>query len=76
MYRVEAKRRRDKLRDDYRPLKDALPLSNLNLGRATTHINYVEMFLQQLHTRLQKAENGIARLHQCVASMTMHLILY
>jgi len=62
--RIESElRRRDELRDSYRRLKDALPVSNQKsskvslLDRATTHIKYLEM-------RLQQAENETARLRQ------------
>ena len=71
--RIESEqRRRDELRDGYRRLKDALPVSNQKsskvslLDRATTHIKYLEMTQQQLQTRLQQAENETARLRQCV----------
>jgi len=69
--RIESEqRRRDELRDGYRRLKDALPVSNQKsskvslLDRATTHIKYLEMTQQQLQTRLQQAENETARLRQ------------
>ena len=81
--RIESEqRRRDELRDGYRRLKDALPVSNQKsskvslLDRATTHIKYLEMTQQQLQTRLQQAENETARLRQCVASSKSVLILY
>jgi Helix-loop-helix DNA-binding domain len=71
--RIESEqRRRDELRDGYRRLKDALPVSNQKsskvslLDRATTHIKYLEMTQQQLQTRLQQAENETARLRQYV----------
>jgi Helix-loop-helix DNA-binding domain len=71
--RIESEqRRRDELRDGYRRLKDALPVSNQKsskvslLDRATTHIKYLEMTQQQLQTRLQQAENETTRLRQCV----------
>ncbi|EPT03493.1 hypothetical protein FOMPIDRAFT_1116028 [Fomitopsis schrenkii] len=67
--RIESEqRRRDELRDGYRRLKDALPVSNQKsskvslLDRATTHIRYLEMTQQQLQTRLQAAEAETARL--------------
>ncbi|EGN93193.1 hypothetical protein SERLA73DRAFT_172348 [Serpula lacrymans var. lacrymans S7.3] len=67
--RIESEqRRRDELRDGYRRLKDALPVSNQKsskvslLDRATTHIKYLEMTAQQLQTRLQQAENEVQRL--------------
>lgn len=67
--RIESEqRRRDELRDGYRRLKDALPVSNQKsskvslLDRATTHIRYLEMTQQQLQTRLQQAESETARL--------------
>lgn len=67
--RIESEqRRRDELRDGYRRLKDALPVSNQKsskvslLDRATTHIRYLEMTQQQLQTRLQQAEAETARL--------------
>ncbi|KAI0068036.1 hypothetical protein BV25DRAFT_1793378 [Artomyces pyxidatus] len=69
--RIESEqRRRDELRDGYRRLKDALPVSNQKsskvslLDRATTHIKYLEMTQQQLQTRLQQAENETQRLRQ------------
>ncbi|KAI1793996.1 hypothetical protein LXA43DRAFT_884972 [Ganoderma leucocontextum] len=67
--RIESEqRRRDELRDGYRRLKDALPVSNQKsskvslLDRATTHIRYLEMTQQQLQTRLQQAESETAHL--------------
>ncbi|KAL4251546.1 BHLH domain-containing protein [Abortiporus biennis] len=67
--RIESEqRRRDELRDGYRRLKDALPVSNQKsskvslLDRATTHIRYLEMTQQQLQTRLAQAEAETARL--------------
>lgn len=67
--RIESEqRRRDELRDGYRRLKDALPVSNQKsskvslLDRATTHIRYLEVTQQQLQTRLQQAEAETARL--------------
>ncbi|KAI0718875.1 hypothetical protein C8T65DRAFT_706549 [Cerioporus squamosus] len=67
--RIESEqRRRDELRDGYRRLKDALPVSNQKsskvslLDRATTHIRYLEMTQQQLQTRLQQAEAETAHL--------------
>ncbi|KAH0837955.1 hypothetical protein J3R83DRAFT_6192 [Lanmaoa asiatica] len=67
--RIESEqRRRDELRDGYRRLKDALPVSNQKsskvslLDRATTHVKYLEMTAQQLQTRLQQAENEVQRL--------------
>ncbi|KAI0049297.1 hypothetical protein FA95DRAFT_909395 [Auriscalpium vulgare] len=69
--RIESEqRRRDELRDGYRRLKDALPVSNQKsskvslLDRATTHIKYLEMTQQQLQTRLQQAEAETQRLRQ------------
>ncbi len=69
--RIESEqRRRDELRDGYRRLKDALPVSNQKsskvslLDRATTHIRYLEMTQQQLQTRLAAAESETARLRQ------------
>ncbi|ETW86835.1 hypothetical protein HETIRDRAFT_437588 [Heterobasidion irregulare TC 32-1] len=69
--RIESEqRRRDELRDGYRRLKDALPVSNQKsskvslLDRATTHIKYLEMTQQQLQTRLQQAESETQRLRQ------------
>jgi len=56
------------LRDGYRKLKDALPVSNQKsskvslLDRATTHVKYLEMTAQQLQTRLQQAEAEVQRL--------------
>ncbi|KAI6031372.1 hypothetical protein BKA83DRAFT_4199363 [Pisolithus microcarpus] len=59
--RIESEqRRRDELRDGYRRLKDALPVSLLD--RATTHVKYLEMTAQQLQARLQQAENEVQRL--------------
>lgn len=67
--RIESEqRRRDELRDGYRRLKEALPISNQKsskvslLDRATTHIRYLEMTQGQLQTRLQQAENETQRL--------------
>lgn len=67
--RIESEqRRRDELRDGYRRLKDALPVSNQKsskvslLDRATTHVKYLEMTASQLQTRLQQAENEVQRL--------------
>lgn len=67
--RIESEqRRRDELRDGYRRLKDALPVSNQKsskvslLDRATTHIRYLEMTQQQLQTRLAQAEAETSRL--------------
>lgn len=67
--RIESEqRRRDELRDGYRRLKDALPVSNQKsskvslLDRATTHVKYLEMTAQQLQTRLQQAEAEVQRL--------------
>ena len=69
--RIESEqRRRDELRDGYRRLKDALPVSNQKsskvslLDRATTHIKYLEMTQQQLQSRLAAAEAETARLRQ------------
>ncbi|EIN14405.1 hypothetical protein PUNSTDRAFT_56599 [Punctularia strigosozonata HHB-11173 SS5] len=69
--RIESEqRRRDELRDGYRRLKDALPVSNQKsskvclLDRATTHIKYLEMTNQQLQTRVQQAEAEVQRLRQ------------
>lgn len=69
--RIESEqRRRDELRDGYRRLKDALPVSNQKsskvslLDRATTHIKYLEMTQQQLQSRLAAAESETARLRQ------------
>ena len=69
--RIESEqRRRDELRDGYRRLKDALPVSNQKsskvslLDRATTHIRYLEMTQSQLQSRLQQAEAETARLRQ------------
>ena len=77
--RIESEqRRRDELRDGYRRLKDALPVSNQKsskvslLDRATTHIKYLEMTQQQLQTRLQQAENETARLRQYVHLATIY----
>ena len=77
--RIESEqRRRDELRDGYRRLKDALPVSNQKsskvslLDRATTHIKYLEMTQQQLQTRLQQAENETARLRQYVHLPCVH----
>jgi len=79
--RIESEqRRRDELRDGYRRLKDALPVSNQKsskvslLDRATTHIKYLEMTQQQLQTRLQQAENETARLRQCVHLSSDHAL--
>ncbi|KAI0830767.1 hypothetical protein BC628DRAFT_1312846 [Trametes gibbosa] len=67
--RIESEqRRRDELRDGYRRLKDALPVSNQKsskvslLDRATTHIRYLQVTQQQLQTRLQQAEAETAHL--------------
>ncbi|KAF7971261.1 hypothetical protein HWV62_21596 [Athelia sp. TMB] len=67
--RIESEqRRRDELRDGYRRLKDALPVSNQKsskvslLDRATTHVKYLEMTASQLQTRLQQAEAEVQRL--------------
>lgn len=67
--RIESEqRRRDELRDGYRRLKDALPVSNQKsskvslLDRATTHIRYLEMTQNQLQQRLAQAESETARL--------------
>ena len=67
--RIESEqRRRDELRDGYRRLKDALPVSNQKsskvslLDRATTHVKYLEMTAQQLQARLQQAETEVQRL--------------
>ncbi|CAL1694218.1 unnamed protein product [Somion occarium] len=67
--RIESEqRRRDELRDGYRRLKEALPVSNQKsskvslLDRATTHIRCLEMTQQQLQTRLAQAEAETARL--------------
>jgi hypothetical protein len=77
--RIESEqRRRDELRDGYRRLKDALPVSNQKsskvslLDRATTHIKYLEMTQQQLQTRLQQAENETTRLRQYVHLTSIH----
>lgn len=71
--RIESEqRRRDELRDGYRRLKDALPVSNQKsskvslLDRATTHIRYLEMTQNQLQQRLAQAESETARLRQYV----------
>jgi hypothetical protein len=71
--RIESEqRRRDELRDGYRRLKDALPVSNQKsskvclLDRATTHIKYLEMTKQQLQQRVQQAEAEVQRLRQYV----------
>lgn len=73
--RIESEqRRRDELRDGYRRLKDALPVSNQKsskvclLDRATTHIKYLEMTNQQLQARVQQAEAEVQRLRQSVTS--------
>jgi len=67
--RIESEqRRRDELREGYRRLKDALPVSNQKsskvslLDRATTHIKYLEVTTNQLQTRLQQAEAEVSRL--------------
>lgn len=67
--RIESEqRRRDELRDGYRRLKDALPVSNQKsskvslLDRATTHIRYLEVTQTQLQARLNQAEAETARL--------------
>ncbi|KAI0081120.1 hypothetical protein K474DRAFT_1704143 [Panus rudis PR-1116 ss-1] len=67
--RIESEqRRRDELRDGYRRLKEALPVSNQKsskvslLDRATTHIRYLEMTQNQLQTRLAQAEAETQRL--------------
>ncbi|KII94009.1 hypothetical protein PLICRDRAFT_36234 [Plicaturopsis crispa FD-325 SS-3] len=67
--RIESEqRRRDELRDGYRRLKDALPVSNQKsskvslLDRAVTHIKCLEMTSSQMQTRLQQAEDEVARL--------------
>jgi hypothetical protein len=67
--RIESEqRRRDELREGYRRLKDALPVSNQKsskvslLDRATTHIKYLEVTTNQLQTRLQQAETEVSRL--------------
>jgi hypothetical protein len=69
--RIESEqRRRDELRDGYRRLKDALPVSNQKsskvclLDRATTHVKYLEMTNQQLQARVQQAEAEVQRLRQ------------
>ncbi|KDQ63025.1 hypothetical protein JAAARDRAFT_119291 [Jaapia argillacea MUCL 33604] len=69
--RIESEqRRRDELREGYRRLKDALPVSNQKsskvclLDRATTHIKYLEMTNQQLQARVQQAESEMQRLRQ------------
>ncbi|KZT27591.1 hypothetical protein NEOLEDRAFT_1176605 [Neolentinus lepideus HHB14362 ss-1] len=69
--RIESEqRRRDELREGYRRLKDALPVSNQKsskvclLDRATTHIKYLEMTNQQLTARVQQAEAEMQRLRQ------------
>jgi hypothetical protein len=69
--RIESEqRRRDELRDGYRRLKDALPVSNQKsskvslLDRATTHIKYLEVTNQQLQQRLAQAEAETHRLRQ------------
>ncbi|EPQ60155.1 hypothetical protein GLOTRDRAFT_52076 [Gloeophyllum trabeum ATCC 11539] len=69
--RIESEqRRRDELREGYRRLKDALPVSNQKsskvclLDRATTHIKYLEMTNQQLTARVQQAESEMQRLRQ------------
>ncbi|KAI5998029.1 hypothetical protein EDD15DRAFT_2386780 [Pisolithus albus] len=55
--RIESEqRRRDELRDGYRRLKDALPVSNQKSSK------YLEMTAQQLQARLQQAENEVQRL--------------
>jgi hypothetical protein len=81
--RFEAEqRRRDELRDGYRRLKDALPVSNQKsskvslLDRTTTHVKYLEMTLQQVHTRLMQAENETARLRQCVCPSSERFVVY
>ncbi|KAH7904834.1 hypothetical protein BJ138DRAFT_1165865 [Hygrophoropsis aurantiaca] len=52
--RIESEqRRRDELRNGYRRLKDALPVSNQKSSKMTA---------QQLQTRLQQAENEVQRL--------------
>jgi hypothetical protein len=67
--RIESEqRRRDELRDGYRRLKEALPVSNQKsskvslLDRSTTHIKFLEMTTQQMQQRLQAAENEVTRL--------------
>lgn len=67
--RIESEqRRRDELREGYRRLKDALPVSNQKsskvslLDRATTHIKYLDVTTSQLQTRLQQAEAEVSRL--------------
>lgn len=77
--RIESEqRRRDELRDGYRRLKDALPVSNQKsskvclLDRATTHIKYLEMTNQQLQARVQQAEAEVQRLRQLVFLHSSH----
>lgn len=69
--RIESEqRRRDELREGYRRLKDALPVSNQKsskvslLDRATTHMKYLEVTNQQLQQRLAQAESETHRLRQ------------
>jgi hypothetical protein len=80
--RTESEQRRcDELRDGYRRLKDALPVSNQKsskvslLDRATTRIKYLEMTQQQVQTRLQQAEDESARLRKCVHFLGDHFIM-
>jgi Helix-loop-helix DNA-binding domain len=74
-------RRRDELRDGYRRLKHALPISNQKYSKvslldgATTHIKYLEMTQQQVQTRLQQAEDESARLRKCVHFLGDHFIM-
>lgn len=67
--RIESEqRRRDELREGYRKLKEVLPASNQKaskvslLDRATMHIRYLEITVQQLQARVQQAEMETQRL--------------
>ena len=72
-------RHHDELCDSYCRLKDALSVSDQKsskvslLNRASTHVKYLEMTIQQLQTRLQQAKNEVERLCMCVSSL--HILL-
>jgi hypothetical protein len=71
--RIESEqRRRDELRDGYRRLKEALPVSNQKsskvslLERATTYIRTVDTTLKKLQEDLEAQTKEVDRLRRCV----------
>ncbi|EPS99114.1 hypothetical protein FOMPIDRAFT_44334, partial [Fomitopsis schrenkii] len=69
LLRIEGEqRRRDDMREALRRLRNVLPMDTPKLTKvsliasATTHIRYLELNQQQLHTKLKAAEAEVIRL--------------